>query len=173
MELYDHGLLDIQDHPDLSLDAIDDLQYLDNVVREILRVAPPVGAGYRKALQTFEIDVRFILFNCHETINKRVTFLFIVFVKYSLLMIFNGLQGCQVPKGWTVVYSIRETQHTSDMFNADTTFDPDRWGWFGAPKSSSQLQKVRDYLELVHLKLCTINFDVLILTKMFLNYPSN
>jgi len=91
VELYDAGLLDIKDHPDLTLNALHSLPYLNSVVREVLRLAPPVGAGYRKVLQTFEID------------------------------------GCQVPKGWTVVYSIRETHHTSELYKDGAKFNPDRW----------------------------------------------
>jgi cytochrome P450 len=34
------------------------LQYLDCVVKEVLRILPPVSGGYRTALQTFELDVR-------------------------------------------------------------------------------------------------------------------
>lgn len=88
VELHDNGLL-TGDAP-LDYDIITKLPYLDAVIKEVLRVAPPVGAGYRKALQTFEVD------------------------------------GCQVPKGWTVIYSIRETHHTSEN-NGGEEFNPDRW----------------------------------------------
>ena len=37
------------------------------------------------------------------------------------------LQGKQIPKGWSVIYSIRETIHLSDMFTDTHTFDPDRF----------------------------------------------
>lgn len=37
------------------------------------------------------------------------------------------LQGFLVPKGWTVIYSIRETQHTSPLYRFPDRFDPDRW----------------------------------------------
>lgn len=33
------------------------LRYLDNVVKEVLRVLPPVSGGYRVALHTFELAV--------------------------------------------------------------------------------------------------------------------
>lgn len=36
-------------------------------------------------------------------------------------------QGHQVPKGWTIVYSIRETQHTSSSYSEAEKFNPDRW----------------------------------------------
>ena len=36
-------------------------------------------------------------------------------------------QGHQVPKGWTVIYSIRETQHTAKSFAEASKFNPDRW----------------------------------------------
>lgn len=36
-------------------------------------------------------------------------------------------QGYQIPKGWTVVYSIRDTHQTSVAFDDVDQFDPDRW----------------------------------------------
>ena len=56
VELDEAGLLQDKDSP-LTLEKLYSLQYVDCIVKEVLRVAPPVGAGYRKALQTFEIDV--------------------------------------------------------------------------------------------------------------------
>ena len=58
VELYDVGILDEKDHPDLNLNMLEQLPYLDSVVKEVLRLAPPIGGGYRKALQTFEVNVR-------------------------------------------------------------------------------------------------------------------
>lgn len=50
------GLLDCSDEElDLSLNTICKLKYLYSVVREVLRMTSPVGAGYRKALRTFEV----------------------------------------------------------------------------------------------------------------------
>lgn len=43
--------------PALSLDKLSRLRYIDCVVKEVLRVLPPVSGGYRTALQTFELDV--------------------------------------------------------------------------------------------------------------------
>lgn len=45
--------------PALSLDKLSRLRYIDCVVKEVLRVLPPVSGGYRTALQTFELDVSF------------------------------------------------------------------------------------------------------------------
>lgn len=42
---------------DISLEQLSRLRYLDCVVKEVLRVLPPVSGGYRTALQTFELDV--------------------------------------------------------------------------------------------------------------------
>ncbi|XP_068597272.1 cytochrome P450 26C1 [Brachionichthys hirsutus] len=78
--------------PYLSLDKLSQLQYLDCVVREVLRFLPPVSGGYRTALQTFELD------------------------------------GYQIPKGWSVMYSIRDTHETAAAFQSPDLFDPDRFG---------------------------------------------
>ncbi|XP_078411043.1 cytochrome P450 26B1 isoform X1 [Cetorhinus maximus] len=68
------------------------LKYLDCVIKEVLRLLPPVSGGYRTALQTFELD------------------------------------GCQIPKGWSVLYSIRDTHDTAPIFQNVEVFDPDRFG---------------------------------------------
>ena len=37
-------------------------------------------------------------------------------------------QGYQIPRGWAVTYSIRETHDRSPLFSADANcFNPDRW----------------------------------------------
>ncbi|XP_077586085.1 cytochrome P450 26C1 isoform X2 [Stigmatopora nigra] len=38
------------------------------------------------------------------------------------------LDGYQVPKGWSVMYSIRDTHETAAVFRAPRAFDPDRFG---------------------------------------------
>lgn len=43
--------------PDLSLAALGRLRYVDCVVKEVLRLLPPVSGGYRTVLRTFELDV--------------------------------------------------------------------------------------------------------------------
>lgn len=45
---------------DLTYDSLNKMKYLTNVVKEAIRITPPVGGGYRKVLQTFEIEVRLI-----------------------------------------------------------------------------------------------------------------
>ncbi|KAF7221300.1 cytochrome P450 26C1 [Nothobranchius furzeri] len=78
--------------PYLTLDKLSRLQYVDCVVKEVLRILPPVSGGYRTALQTFELD------------------------------------GYQIPKGWSVMYSIRDTHETAPTFQSPELFDPDRFG---------------------------------------------
>uniref|UniRef100_UPI00358E3A80 cytochrome P450 26B1-like n=1 Tax=Myxine glutinosa TaxID=7769 RepID=UPI00358E3A80 len=82
----------------LSLEQLGKLSYLDCVVKEVLRLLPPVSGGYRTALQTFEID------------------------------------GYQVPKGWSVMYSIRDTHDTAPQFARPERFEPER---FAEPLSTA------------------------------------
>lgn len=49
--------LDCSCEPDLSLAALGRLRYVNCVVKEVLRLLPPVSGGYRTALRTFELDV--------------------------------------------------------------------------------------------------------------------
>ncbi|XP_071895737.1 cytochrome P450 26C1 isoform X2 [Anas platyrhynchos] len=77
---------------DISLEKLSRLRYLDCVIKEVLRVLPPVSGGYRTALQTFELD------------------------------------GYQIPKGWSVMYSIRDTHETAAIYQSPPGgFDPDRF----------------------------------------------
>ncbi|KAI8478152.1 hypothetical protein Bbelb_441200 [Branchiostoma belcheri] len=89
-ELEKHGLLQ-PDQP-LSLEQVGRLTYVGQVVKEVLRLSPPVGGAFRRALKTFEIG------------------------------------GFQVPEGWAVMYSIRDTHSASQVFSSPEQFDPDRWG---------------------------------------------
>ncbi|XP_036736046.1 cytochrome P450 26C1 [Manis pentadactyla] len=78
--------------PDLSLAALGHLHYVDCVVKEVLRLLPPVSGGYRTALRTFELD------------------------------------GYQIPKGWSVMYSIRDTHETAAVYRSPPEgFDPERF----------------------------------------------
>uniref|UniRef100_A0A3P8UU02 Cytochrome P450, family 26, subfamily C, polypeptide 1 n=1 Tax=Cynoglossus semilaevis TaxID=244447 RepID=A0A3P8UU02_CYNSE len=38
------------------------------------------------------------------------------------------LDGYQIPKGWSVMYSIRDTHETAEVFQSPELFDPDRFG---------------------------------------------
>ncbi|XP_062988953.1 cytochrome P450 26C1 [Elgaria multicarinata webbii] len=78
--------------PHLTLEKMSRLRYLDCVIKEVLRLLPPVSGGYRTALQTFELD------------------------------------GYQIPKGWSVMYSIRDTHETTSIYQSPPdTFDPERF----------------------------------------------
>ncbi|XP_060585713.1 cytochrome P450 26A1-like [Ruditapes philippinarum] len=81
------------ENPDETICANDlpEMTYVDAVVKETLRVLPPVGGGYRTALETFELD------------------------------------GYTVPKGWSVVFSIRETHMNDDKVQNPRVFNPDQW----------------------------------------------
>ncbi|KAL8187139.1 UNVERIFIED_CONTAM: hypothetical protein K2H54_034268, partial [Gekko kuhli] len=79
-------------HSHLTLEKMSRLRYLDCIVKEVLRLLPPVSGGYRTALQTFELD------------------------------------GYQIPKGWSVMYSIRDTHETASIYQSPPdTFDPERF----------------------------------------------
>ncbi|XP_002734884.1 cytochrome P450 26A1-like [Saccoglossus kowalevskii] len=89
MELEQHNLLD--EEAPLTFGTLSILTYTSCVVKEVLRVSPPVGAGFRKVLKTFE------------------------------------LEGKQIPAGWMVLFSIRETQANAENFTKSVEFDPDRF----------------------------------------------
>ena len=57
-ELMSHNMLQNADDSDLTMENIQKLKYVDHVFKEVLRVAPPAGGGFRKALKTFELNVR-------------------------------------------------------------------------------------------------------------------
>lgn len=88
-ELEAHGV-DTPESP-ISFEKINELKYLSCVVKEALRMAPPVGGGFRKVLKTFEID------------------------------------GKQIPKDWTLLYSIRDTMKFSELYTNSDKFDPERF----------------------------------------------
>ncbi|XP_016319438.1 cytochrome P450 26B1-like [Sinocyclocheilus anshuiensis] len=77
--------------PYLSLEKLNQLSYLDCVVREVLRFLPPVSGGYRTVLQTYELN------------------------------------GYQIPKGWSIMYSIRDMHETAEVYQNPELFDPDRF----------------------------------------------
>ncbi|XP_065494965.1 cytochrome P450 26C1 [Caloenas nicobarica] len=80
----------------INLEKLSRLSYLDCVIKEVLRVLPPVSGGYRTALQTFELN------------------------------------GYQIPKGWSVMYSIRDTHETATVYQSPLSgFDPDRFSAAG------------------------------------------
>lgn len=55
-ELFYHGFWG--EHVMLDFDCLRSLRYTNMVVREVLRLTPPVLGGFRTALKTFEINVR-------------------------------------------------------------------------------------------------------------------
>lgn len=65
-ELDENNLLAIdgRDNTQLDLQTINGLKYLNSVLKEVLRLCPPAGGGFRKALHSFELGVsyKFIIF---------------------------------------------------------------------------------------------------------------
>ena len=62
-ELVDNNIACDSEKPiaDLSYKKIDQLKYLGHVVKEILRLCPPAGGGFRKVLRDFELGVCIII----------------------------------------------------------------------------------------------------------------
>ncbi|KAL4231246.1 hypothetical protein ACF0H5_008828 [Mactra antiquata] len=46
----------VEKKTDVNLQELNQLNYLNNVIKEVLRISPPIGGGFRKALKTFEIN---------------------------------------------------------------------------------------------------------------------
>ncbi|NXS85398.1 CP26C protein, partial [Erpornis zantholeuca] len=91
---------------EISLEKLSRLRYLDCVIKEVLRVLPPVSGGYRTALQTFELD------------------------------------GYQIPKGWSIMYSIRDTHETAAVYQTPpSSFDPDRFS-AGRPEAAGRFHYI-------------------------------
>lgn len=56
-ELHELGILDVDSDVELSYDVLKQMEYVGWVVKEVLRVVPPVGGVYKTALKTFDIGV--------------------------------------------------------------------------------------------------------------------
>uniref|UniRef100_A0A8C3Y7D4 Cytochrome P450 family 26 subfamily C member 1 n=1 Tax=Catharus ustulatus TaxID=91951 RepID=A0A8C3Y7D4_CATUS len=105
-ELMSHELYQQSQEKPLSHSMLSRLRYLDCVIKEVLRVLPPVSGGYRTALQTFELD------------------------------------GYQIPKGWSVMYSIRDTHETAAVYQSPpSSFDPERFG-AGRPEAAGRFHYI-------------------------------
>lgn len=76
----------------LTAEHLSRMTYLDQVIKEVLRLIPPVGGAFRKMTDAGE------------------------------------LSGYQIPKGWTVFYSIAMTHQEASYFTGPELFDPDRFG---------------------------------------------
>ena len=44
------------DNSPITLDTIKEMTYLDMVIKEVMRIIPPVGGGFRKVIQSFAFD---------------------------------------------------------------------------------------------------------------------
>ena len=58
MELERYHLIGNEDETDLQYDNILQLSYTSNVVKEVLRLYPPAGGGFRQVKSTLEVGVR-------------------------------------------------------------------------------------------------------------------
>ncbi|CAC5366137.1 CYP26A [Mytilus coruscus] len=83
----------------LNHKQLQSLKYVDTVVKELLRVVPPIGGAYREVIEEFSVG------------------------------------GYTIPKDWTVICGIRETQENDKSSEDPLCFNPDRWN----EKSSSNI----------------------------------
>ncbi|MEG4341924.1 cytochrome P450 [Microcoleus sp. A003_D6] len=75
----------------LTLEQLKQMTYLEQVMREVLRLVPPVGGGFRQVINACEFG------------------------------------GCEIPKGWNVLYEINQTHQDSAVYPEPDRFDPDRF----------------------------------------------
>ncbi|XP_033102497.1 cytochrome P450 26A1-like [Anneissia japonica] len=88
-ELQANNLLDSCNQ--LNYHTVQRMPYVEQIVKETLRLAPPITGGFRKALKPFNVG------------------------------------GYRIPKGWTVLYSIKDTHMNADIFTDKRQFDPERF----------------------------------------------
>ena len=61
-ELTSHGVVTSEGIPVLDYETLVGLPYLDSVVKEVLFLYPPAGAGFRRAVKTVRLQVS----GCHS-----------------------------------------------------------------------------------------------------------
>lgn len=59
-ELSNADLLE-SEQTNITADVLKDLPYLDMVWKELTRLSPPFGGGFRKVIKTFEMEVRIMI----------------------------------------------------------------------------------------------------------------
>ncbi|CAL1547325.1 unnamed protein product [Lymnaea stagnalis] len=91
-ELSSKGLIETEKDIPLTYDLLQELDYVQWLNKEVLRLLPPVGGVFRQAEKTVEVG------------------------------------DYQIPKGWTVMYSIRDTHFNTHVFEHRDEFIPERWG---------------------------------------------
>ena len=62
-ECREFGLLDDLER-NISYELLEKMTYVHNVVKEALRVSPPIGGAFRKVKETFELNVC-LIFSLH------------------------------------------------------------------------------------------------------------
>jgi len=57
-ELFHLDLVEEQRDGDLTTDKMVEISYVKRIVKEVLRLTPPMGGGYRNVIRTMELGVR-------------------------------------------------------------------------------------------------------------------
>ncbi|XP_048407086.1 cytochrome P450 26C1-like isoform X2 [Stegostoma tigrinum] len=113
-------------------------EYLETAIREKLqanRLAPQPDAltlmlhsarenGKELNLQELKEAAVELIFAAFSTTASACTSLVLLLLQHSEALD----KGCQIPKGWNIIYSIRDTQETAAVYLNPDTFDPDRFG---------------------------------------------
>ncbi|XP_055793697.1 cytochrome P450 26A1-like [Salvelinus fontinalis] len=89
----------------VNMEVLEQLKYTGCVIKETLRMNPPVPGGFRVVLKTFQLN------------------------------------GYQIPKGWTVIYSICDTHDVADVFPNKEEFNPERF-MDGSSEDSSRFNYI-------------------------------
>lgn len=76
---------------DLDFEQLKQMPYLNQILKEVERLYPPVAGGFRGVVKSFEFG------------------------------------GYQIPAGWKVLYQMKPTHRSAEIYHEPDRFDPDRF----------------------------------------------